>query len=47
MRYYLDAAHGDLMVAVGDYHSHTPALNAAYRAKVLAMAARMFGGRGG
>ena len=46
MRYYLDAAHGDLMVAVGDYHSHTPALNAAYRAKVLAMATRMFGRQG-
>jgi hypothetical protein len=33
---------GDLMQAVGDYHSHTPALNLAYQARVLAAARRLF-----
>jgi hypothetical protein len=43
MRTYLIEAHGDLMAAVGDYHSHTPALNEAYQALVLGQAARLFG----
>ncbi len=42
MRTYLDAAHGDLMRAVGDYHSHTPALNLTYRTLVLQAATVMF-----
>ncbi len=42
LRIYLDEEHGDLMRAVGDYHSHTPARNAAYQAKVLAAASRLF-----
>ncbi|CAG4914638.1 unnamed protein product [Acidocella sp. C78] len=33
---------GTLMRGIGDYHSATPALNAAYRARALAMASRMF-----
>jgi hypothetical protein len=39
---YLTETQGDLLHAVGDYHSHTQALNQAYQAKVLRFAARMF-----
>jgi len=42
MRFYLNETHGDLMRAVGDYHSHTPVRNADYRARVLAAARRLF-----
>ena len=43
MRTFLDEARGDLMRAVGDYHSHTPALNLSYQAKVMSSAAGLFG----
>ncbi|WP_227309821.1 lytic transglycosylase domain-containing protein [Acidisoma cellulosilyticum] len=39
---YLAEEHGDLMRAVGDYHSHTRLLNLSYRAKVIRSAARLF-----
>jgi hypothetical protein len=42
MRVYLIEAHGDLMVAIGHYHSHTPALSAAYQEKVLSAAQTLF-----
>lgn len=42
MRTYLSEARGNLMLAVGYYHSHTPARNEAYQAKVLASATRLF-----
>ena len=42
LRTYLNEAKGDLMLAVGYYHSHTPARNEAYQAKVLASATRLF-----
>ena len=42
-RIYLDEAQGDLMRAVGNYHSHTPVRHQAYQAKVIRSAARMFG----
>jgi hypothetical protein len=42
MRVYLSEAHGNLMVAIGHYHSHTPALSAAYQEKVLAAAGALF-----
>ena len=42
MRSYLNETHNDLMMAVGDYHSHTPMLNLAYRAHVAAVASAMF-----
>jgi transglycosylase-like protein with SLT domain len=42
MRVYLNEAHGDLMQAVGYYHSHTPALNQTYKAQVLGSAVRLF-----
>lgn len=35
---YKVEAHGDMLEAVGFYHSHTPALKAAYQTKVLAAA---------
>jgi hypothetical protein len=39
MRLYLFEVHGNLMAAIGDYHSHTPALSADYRDKVAAAGA--------
>jgi soluble lytic murein transglycosylase-like protein len=42
MRLYLTEARGNLLVAVGYYHSHTPALSAAYRQKVLMAAITLF-----
>ncbi len=42
MRTYLDEAHGDLMRAVGFYHSHTPGLGEAYQVRVRAAATRLF-----
>ena len=42
MRAYVDAAHGDLLVAVGWYHSHTPERSLAYRNQVLRAAQRLF-----
>jgi hypothetical protein len=42
MRVYLNEAHGNLMAAIGYYHSHTPGLGAAYQDKVLAAAAALF-----
>jgi hypothetical protein len=50
LRTYLDQEHGNLMRAVGDYHSHTPELNLSYQALVLGAATRLFvhpGGSGG
>ena len=43
LRAYLNRTH-DLMLAIGDYHSHTPALNQAYQLEVLAQARRLFVG---
>ncbi len=45
LRTYLDESSGDLMRAVGYYHSHTPARHEAYKAKVVRSAARLFPGR--
>jgi hypothetical protein len=39
---YLAETQGDLLHAVGDYHSHTRSLNQAYQAKVLRFAVQMF-----
>jgi hypothetical protein len=46
MRVYLTEARGDLLVAVGYYHSHTPALSSAYQRRVLAAAGSLFGSNG-
>jgi len=43
LRTYLDETQGDLMRAVGDYHSHTTALNQSYQISVRAAAGRLFG----
>ena len=45
MRTYLNETKGDLLRAVGDYHSHTPVLNLSYQAKVLDAARTMFASR--
>jgi hypothetical protein len=42
MRVYLNESGGDLLRAVGDYHSHTPARAIAYQEKVLGAARRLF-----
>jgi hypothetical protein len=44
---HLHQANGDLMHAVGNYHSRTPELHSAYAARVLAAAARLFGANRG
>ena len=38
---YKVEAHGNMLEAVGFYHSHTPALKAAYQTKVLAAASNL------
>jgi soluble lytic murein transglycosylase-like protein len=42
MRLYLNEARGDLMQAVGHYHSHTPVLADGYRQQVLRAATMLF-----
>ena len=42
---YRRARRGDLMMAIGDYHSHTPPLNQAYQAQVVARARARFEGK--
>ena len=42
MRIYLDETGGDLMRAVGNYHSHSTLLNQNYQAKVMRSAALLF-----
>ncbi len=43
LRNYLDETGGDLMRAVGDYHSHTQDRNIAYQALVTRSALDLFG----
>lgn len=42
LRSYLAETHGALLPAVGDYHSHTPALNNAYTALAERKARELF-----
>ncbi len=42
LRTYLDETHGALLPAIGDYHSHTPALNSGYLALAEQRASAMF-----
>ena len=42
MRLYLTEAHGNLMTAIGYYHSHSPKLATAYQDKVVAAAGALF-----
>ncbi len=41
LRSYLNETHNDLLLAIGDYHSHTKPLNQAYQARVWAAAAKL------
>ena len=43
LRTYLAETHGNLMLAIGHYHSHTPMLNQHYQVQVVAAATRLFG----
>ena len=45
LRIYLNEARGDVMLAIGYYHSHTPERNQAYQTKVLDSARALFGTR--
>lgn len=45
LRTYLQETRGDLMGAIGDYHSHTPFRNLEYRGLVLHAAWRLYGPR--
>jgi soluble lytic murein transglycosylase-like protein len=44
LRSYLAEANGALLPAIGDYHSHTPALNTAYAALAERKARELFAG---
>jgi soluble lytic murein transglycosylase-like protein len=46
MRIYLNEAGGDLLRAIGYYHSHSAPLADAYRLQVVASAQHLFGGGG-
>ena len=41
LRGYVAETHGNVWQAIGDYHSHTPGLNTAYRFRVLEEALRL------
>jgi soluble lytic murein transglycosylase-like protein len=41
LRGYIDEEHGNVWQAIGDYHSHTPGLNIAYKFRVLQEAATL------
>ena len=43
LRVYLSESRGNLLAAVGLYHSHSPALREAYQSQVLQSARRLFG----
>jgi Transglycosylase SLT domain len=43
MRIYLDEAHGDVVRAVGYYHSHTPELASVYEMQVIRASFLLFG----
>lgn len=43
LRTYLNETRGDLMRAIGNYHSHTPFRHLDYRDKVMRSAGRLFG----
>jgi hypothetical protein len=45
MRTYLHETNNDIMLAIGNYHSHTPVLNQGYQVKVMDAARTMFAGR--
>ncbi|GBR52498.1 BfpH protein [Neokomagataea thailandica NBRC 106555] len=44
LRSFLNETHGNLMEAIGDYHSHTPALNQHYQQRIINEARKLYGG---
>lgn len=46
LRLHLDAERGNLMRAIGNYHSRTGSRNQAYQERVIRSATRLFGGGG-
>jgi soluble lytic murein transglycosylase-like protein len=42
LRVYLHETRGNLLAAIGNYHSHTPVRHTEYRLKVIGAATRMF-----
>jgi len=42
LRVYLRETNGNLLAAIGNYHSHTPARHSAYQLKVIGAAVEMF-----
>jgi hypothetical protein len=46
LRGYLDETRGNLLLAVGDYHSHTPQLNSDYQHRVVNSALSLFASKG-
>lgn len=42
LRTYLNEDHGNLMLAIGDYHSHTKTYNELYQAQVTRAAEELF-----
>lgn len=45
LRVYLRETNGNILQAIGDYHSHTPVLNYAYQTAVIDEAMTLFGQR--
>jgi hypothetical protein len=45
LRVYLSEARGNLMIAIGHYHSHSPAFSATYQQKVVDAAGMLFSGK--
>ena len=43
LKFYLHETRGDLLAAVGNYHSHTPLRHRAYQTRVVGAALKMFG----
>jgi soluble lytic murein transglycosylase-like protein len=41
LRNYVDEEHGNMWQAIGDYHSHTPGLNTAYKFRVMQEASNL------
>jgi hypothetical protein len=42
LRLCLNETHGNLLAAIGNYHSHTPQLNQVYRTRVIGAAISLF-----
>jgi hypothetical protein len=43
LRLYLRQTEGNILAAIGDYHSHTPVLNHSYQLEVIGEARSLFG----